>query len=56
MKVISIRLKEEEELYRQFNQAKEKYDMERKEKGEKETSYAEFVRKLLYSALKGDEG
>jgi len=51
-KSIAIRFKEEEELYRQFIEAKKAYDKRRKEKGEKETSCAEFAKILIHKALK----
>jgi hypothetical protein len=54
-KDIGIHWKEEEELYKQFIQAKGHHDSQRRERGEKETSCAEFTKILLHKALK-EEG
>ncbi len=54
-KNIAIRFKEEEELYKQFIQAKADYDTQRRERGERETSCIEFAKILLHMALK-EEG
>ncbi|MCK4796801.1 MAG: hypothetical protein KAT05_05425 [Spirochaetes bacterium] len=51
-KVISIKWKEEDDFFKKFHEAKRKYDQERKSEGfDKETSCAEFARKLIISSL-----
>ncbi|MBC8520544.1 MAG: hypothetical protein H8D26_00915 [Methanomicrobia archaeon] len=54
-KNIAIRFKEEEGLYKQFIQAKVDYDMQRRERGERETSCIEFSKILIHKALKEGE-
>ena len=51
-KVISIKWKEQDEIFKKFNETKRKYDQNRLKKGDKETSCVEFARKLIIIAMK----
>jgi len=50
-KVISIKLKEQDDFSEGFNESKRKYDLERKRIGDNETSCAEYAKKLITTAL-----
>lgn len=50
-KVISIKWKEQDDFFKKFHDAKRKYDQDRIRIGDKETSCAEFARKLIITAL-----
>lgn len=54
-KVISIKWNEQEELFKKFNESKRRYDKDRKQKGDKETSCAEYTKKLIKIALNHEE-
>jgi hypothetical protein len=49
--VISIKMKEKDDFFKKFNDSKRKYDQERNRIGDKETSCAEYAKKLIITTL-----